>query len=154
MFYQEYYKFKPEDIDQQGFHIKTQQWFMDLIGEFEHDFHDKFPTCFANHLFANLTTMALIDKALNLDKNESSGMDLIDGEIDLDANLAMEEFSNDSTVYAIGSKIEENEDEPIFLVRNDKIYNGAIVLKYITDEDSEDIELTEPVLHELINEHL
>ena len=142
MFYQEYYSFKKNDYDHQGFHVETEQWFMDLIGEFEQDFHNKFPTCYANHLFANHSTMNLINQAMNLADNENSGMDLIDGEVDLDANLAMEEFSDEKTVYAIGSKIEENEDEPIFLVIDDKLSNGLVLLKYIDDDESEETEKT------------
>lgn len=143
MYCQEYYKFKKEDFDKQGFHTKTEQWFMDLIGEFEQDFHERFPTCYANHLFANHATMELINRAMNLDDDESSGMDLIDGEVDLDVNLEMEEYSDTSTIYALGSKIEENEDEPIFLVINSKLSDGLILLKYLDDDDGDGME--EPV---------
>lgn len=148
MLYQEYYKFKNKDFDHKGFHIKTQQWFMDLIGEFEHDFHNKFPKCYANHLFANHTTMAFINLAMDLADNESSGMDLIDGEVDLDANLAMEEFSDETTVYAIGSRLAKNEDEPIFLVINDKLSDGLILLKYLDNDDDDEMEepVDEPIL--------
>lgn len=140
MFFQEYYKYNPKDFDRQGFNTKNNQWFMDLIGEFEHDFNDKFPTCYANHLFANHVTMEIINHAMDLANNESSGMDLFDGEVNLDANLAIEEFSYESTVYAIGSKIEENEDEPIFLVVNDKLSDGLILLRYIDDNEIDEIE--------------
>jgi len=137
MFYQEYYSFKSSEFDKKGFHCSSGQWFMDVIGEFEHDFHVKFPDCFANHLFANHHTMALIDRAMDLEEHESSGMDMMDGEVDLDVNLALEEFSEESTVYAIGSKLEANEDEPIFLVINEKLPNDVLLLKYI-DDDAED----------------
>lgn len=140
MFYQEYYNFKKEEYDQKGFHVLTQQWFMDLIGEFEYDFHTKFSTCYTNHLFANHSSLALINKAMDLNENESSGMDLIDGVIDLDTNLAMEEFSKESTIYAIGSKLVENEDEPIFLIANDKLPDGLVLLKYIVDDEKEEVD--------------
>lgn len=145
MFKQEYYSFNNGDFDHQGFHRKTDQWFMDLIGEFEADFHNKFPTCYANHLFANHNTMTLINKAMDLADNESSGMDMIEGEVDLDTNLAMEEFSEESTIYAIGSKIEENEDEPILLIFNNKLSDGLILLRYIDDDESQDDEEPVPV---------
>lgn len=143
MFFQEYYKYNPKEFDNQGLHFNTGQWFLDLIGEFEHEFHVKFPTCYANHLFANHITMELINHSMDLANNESSGMDLIDGEVDLDSNLAMEEFSEDSTIYALGSKIKENEDEPIFLVINNKLSDGLILLKYMDEDQSE--EMQEPV---------
>ena len=147
MFYQEYYKFNPKDFDHQGFHVETQQWFLYLIGEFEKDFHDKFSACYANHLFANYTTMKLIDKAMNFDEVGSSGMDLIDGEVDLDANMEMEKYSETKTVYAIGSRIAENEDEPVFLVINNKLSDGLLLLKYIDDDESDEVQkpVREPV---------
>lgn len=149
MFYQEYYEFKPKYFDQQGFHVETQQWFLDLIGEFEKDFHYKFPDRYANHLFANHSAMKLIDKAMNLDEVQSSGMDLIDGEVDLDANLEMEEYSETKTVYAIGSRIAEKEDEPIFLVISEKLPNGIVILKYVDDDESDEVQ--EPVRESVAN---
>ena len=142
---EEYYKFQPKDFNQHGFHVETQQWFMDLIKEFEEEFHKKFPHCFANYLFANNATMMRINQAMDLDSDESSGMDLIDGEVNLETNLEIEKYSEIKTIYAIGSKIKENEDEPIFLVLNNKIADGLILLKYIPDSESEDIETPIPV---------
>lgn len=146
MIIQEYYKFKKNEFDENGVHIKTQKWFMDLIKEFEEDFHNRFPHCFANHLFASSSTMLLINKAMNLDFNESCGMDLIDGEVDMEVNMEIENHSEMTTVYAIGSKLEENEEEPIFLISNDEISDELIVLKYIPDDDdSEDADDLIPV---------
>lgn len=137
---QECYKYQPKDFDDSGFHHITEQWFMDLITEFEKDFHEKHPHCYANYLFSDNSTMMLINKAMDLEPNESSGMDLIDGEIDMEANFEIESYSNIRTVYAIGSKLEMNEDEPIFLVISEEISNGLILLKYIPDNESEDPE--------------
>lgn len=142
---QEYYKFQPNDYYDDGFHYETGKWFMDLIKEFEHEFNKKFPYYFANYLFANSSTMLIINKAMDLNSDISSGMDLIDGEINLDANLEIEKYSRIGTVYAIGSKITTNEDEPIFLVIDDEIANGLILLKYISDDDSKDFEILPPV---------
>jgi hypothetical protein len=57
--------------------------------------------------------------------NESDfdfGMELIDGEIDIDTNLAIEEFSEEKTVYAIGSQFHDDEDNPLFLIKNDATF--------------------------------
>jgi len=154
MIIQELYNFPKTKFNNQGVNTETGQFFLELIEEFERDFHDNHPICFANHLFANSSTMILFNQSLDVNEDENCGMDLINDEIDLDANLAIEEFSELQTIYAIGSKIKHNEDEPIFLVVNDKISDGTIVLKYIPDDDSEDIEIPEPIVQELIIERL
>jgi len=146
MFFLEYYNFNKNKFSKDGFHIDTEQWFMDLIGEFEVDFHNKFPSCYANHLFANDSTMKILDKAMQLDDDESCGMELIDGEIDLDTNLKIENYSDIQTTYAIGSKIPENEDEPLLLITNEKVSDGVIILKYISEEDTEETKVLDPII--------
>jgi hypothetical protein len=147
---QEIYKFKNNQFKKTGFHSVTGQWFLDLIAEFETEFHNKFPHCYANHLFANNSTMNIVNKAFNMNDDESCGMELIDGEVDIDTNLEIEKFSSTKTVYAIGSKITENEDEPIFLVTNDGISDGIVLLKYIPDdEDLDEDKVLEPVLKDV-----
>jgi len=145
MVLQDYYKFQPEKFNQEGLHIETREWFMDVLTEFERDFHHKHEHCYANYLFANSSTMILINKALDLGSHESCGMDLIDGEVNLDANLEIETFSEMDMVYAIGSKLEQNEDEPVFLVTDEQIGDGLILLKYIPDTESDDAEPQVPV---------
>ena len=51
MFVLEYFKFQKDKFDKDGFHIETKQWFNDLIGEFEIEFHSKHPNYFANYFF-------------------------------------------------------------------------------------------------------
>ena len=147
---EEIYKFDNSNFKKTGFHSETGQWFLDLIAEFETQFHNKFPDFYANHLFANNSTMNIINKAFNMDDDENCGMELIDGEVDIDTNLEIEKFSDTKTVYAIGSKIIENEDEPILLVTNDNISDGILLLKYISDdEDFDDEKVLAPVLKDL-----
>lgn len=94
--------------------------------------------------------MNIVNKAFNMNDDESCGMELIDGEVDIDTNLEIEKFSSTKTVYAIGSKITENEDEPIFLVTNDGISDGIVLLKYIPDdEDLDEDKVLEPVLKDV-----
>jgi hypothetical protein len=148
---EEIYKFNNNNFKKTGFHSETGQWFLDLIAEFETKFHNKFPDFYANHLFANNSTMKIINKAFNMDDDENCGMELIDGEVDIDINLEIEKFSDTKTVYAIGSKITENEDEPILLVTNDNLQEGMLLLKYISDdEDMDKEEEFAPVLMDVI----
>jgi hypothetical protein len=68
-------------------------------------------------------------------------MELIDGEIDIDTNLAIEEFSEEKTVYAIGSQFHDDEDNPLFLIKNDAISEEILVLKYVPDEEDDKDEI-------------
>jgi hypothetical protein len=147
---EDYYEFQKNEFDEEGFHIDTEQWFIDLIGEFEIEFHIKFPNHYANYLFANSFTMIVINRAMALHRDESCGMDLIDGNIDLETNLEIEKYSEIKTTYAIGSRIKSIEDEPIFLVLDDKISDNTILLKYISDDENEDDEVTKPLVNNLI----
>ena len=65
-------------------------------------------------------------------------MELLDGEIDIDKNLAVEKHSKRTTVYAIGSTVQDNSDEPLFLVRDEDMADGMVILKYIPENDDED----------------
>ncbi|NPA35685.1 MAG: hypothetical protein GXO47_02435 [Chlorobi bacterium] len=132
---QETFRFSAKNYNEEAFDIHSGKFFLELINEFELYFHTCHPTCFANYLFANSATMSLFNKALHLSPNELSGMDLIDGIIDIEANIKMENFSKIKTIYAISSNIKGNEDEPLFLVINEKLADGTIILKYIPDED-------------------
>ena len=135
MVLQEVYSFEMHEFDDEGVNAETDQYFMELIGEYERDFHEKHPIHFANYLFANDSTMNLFNKALDMEEDQKCGMDLIDGEIDLETNMEIETYSDIRTVYAIGSEMNENE-EPVFLIIDDKIGEGKIILKYIPDDDN------------------
>jgi hypothetical protein len=134
---QETYNFSAKDYNEEAFDVTTGEFFLELISRFENHFHDNHPFCYANYLFANSSTMFLFNRALDLAPDELSGMDMIDGKIDIEVNLEIEKFSKTKTIYAIGSNIKENEEEPLFLVINDKLTDGTIILKYIPDNDSE-----------------
>ncbi len=150
MVLQEVYSFEMHNFDDEGVNIETDQYFMELIGEYERDFHEKHPTYFANYLFANDSTMNMFNKALDMEENQKCGMDLIDGEIDLETNMEIETYSDIRTVYAIGSEMKENE-EPVFLIIDDKIGDGKIILKYIPDDDnSKENETPEIVVNDRI----
>ena len=139
------YYFKKEDYNIDGFNKYNNELFTDFIRECETDFHNQTLIFFANCFYANDSTMILIKKCHYCDENEDFGMDLIEGEIDEDTNLAIEKYSKRKTVYAISSVY--SLDEPIFLIIDDKIRDGKFILKYIPndDEDNEDIDTNPPI---------
>ena len=151
MFAQESYRFQKNKFNNKGINIENGLFFLDVIKEWEIDFHKKYPFCFANHLFANNSTMILLDGCLDIKSNEEScGMDLIDGQIDLETNLKIEDHCQIKSIYGIGSAIEINEDEPLYLVIDDKLADGTVILKYKPDNDSEETETPIPIEFEIL----
>lgn len=47
----------------------------------------------------------------------------------------MGNYSKRKTIYAIGSEIEQNKDEPLFLVIDNEITDGKFILKYIPNSE-------------------
>jgi len=133
------YYFKKNDYNQDGFHkTKDDYLFLDFIRECESDFSQEYYPFFGNGLFANLSTMNLIKSCSNFDDNEIIGMESLDGEVDIDLNLKLENESELRTVYAIGSSIKGKEDEPVWLVVDDNLTDSEIILKYVPDDGNED----------------
>jgi len=128
------YKFVKEDYDEEGINKQTDDFFLEDLKAWEMDFKRQ-KGVYANYLFANNSVMYLFEKFLELDEDQVLGMEMIDGQIDIDTNLEIEGHSENKTIYAIGSNVEENEEEPLFLVVHDGLPNGDILLKYIPDSD-------------------
>jgi hypothetical protein len=121
-------------------HVHFRIFFMETMGEWEADFHKTFPYCFANYLYGNLNTMNLIGRCFNAETNQIVGMELINGKIDLDANLEMEDYSEYQTIYAIDSNlVEENPDEPLFFIIDHDLADGVVILKYIPEDDEGEV---------------
>jgi hypothetical protein len=137
MWLQKTYSFNKNDFDTDGFHIETGQWLIDLIGEFEARFHTEYHPYYANQLLTNDYTMQMIHCAMGGGKNESYGMDLVDGEINLELSLEIDKFTELLTVFGIGSKLPENEDEAILLAKDPSLLDGQLVLRYVPDEEDE-----------------
>ncbi len=144
MVLEEIYKFKITDFNDNGFHKVNKDFFLDIINEWEKDFHEKHKPFFANFLFSTEETMILINSCLNLSPKEKAGMDLFDGEIDFEKNFKIEEFSEYTTIYAIDSELKENEDNPLFFVIDEKLPSGKVILKYISNDDDDDDDLLLP----------
>jgi hypothetical protein len=127
------YSFTIEDYDKNGFNIHTGQLFSEFIKECEIHFHKEFIIFYADYLFANSSAMLLLKRCFVSKKNEDFGMDLIDGEINLDKNLEIENYSKRKTIYAIETQY--SLEEPLFLIIDDTLYDGVFILKYISDDD-------------------
>lgn len=144
------YQFDKFTFDKTGYNKQDNLLFLEKIDAWELDFHQQFIPYCASHLFANSSTMLLIARSMDFNEEDryDMGMDLINGEIDIDTNMAIEEYSNRRTIYALGSKIEGNEDEPLHLIIDDSMSDGTAILKYIPDDDEEEemtLEPTEPI---------
>lgn len=138
------YTYRKSDYDQTIDDGIIRPLFLEFIVECEERFHADHKPLFANYLFASPTTMMFLE--FDFDKgNTRFGIDLIDNMIDLDTNLKMETYSQYQTVYALGSGVEQNKDEPVFLVVDDSVPDNMIVLKYISDDDNDEADNTVPI---------
>jgi hypothetical protein len=140
---EEQYKFNRTDFNEHGMSTVIDEFFLDLIKKWEDDFHDRYSPFFANYLFGNASTMILANQCLVTDPNEDLGMELIEGEIDLDTNLKIENYSKRPTIYALGSN--HDLDEPLYFIRDESMADGMVILKFIPEDDDEDFGLDIPV---------
>lgn len=145
---QEIYRFNKSDFDENGFNKHNGNLIVDFIKDCEKDFHKRFKPLFANNLFANYSTMKLITNSFVLSENEFCGMD---GEYDFDINLEIDTTAKIKTIFAIGSA--EDEDEPLYLTKDDTMREGIFILKYIPDDDECNLPAN-PVEDEKINKKL
>ncbi len=132
-----YYKFNPDDYKTDGIRISDGKFFLEILGEWEADFHHRFNPLYANTLLGGYGTMQMIKRCLDLSSNEDCGMELIDDEIDLEKSLAIEKHCKRRTVFAIGSTLQGNFEAPIYLILDYDISKGITILKYNRDDDDE-----------------
>jgi hypothetical protein len=143
--------FRKADYTEDGIQIFTGKFILELQQEWEAAFHHQFNPYFANVLEGHPLAMQRLTKYMegDEDSNYDFGMELIDGEIDIDTNMAIEEFSEEKTVYAIGSQFHDNEDNPLFLIKNENFAEDILVLKYVPDNDEEENGII-PVVDKLV----
>jgi hypothetical protein len=140
---EQHYKFKHSDFNEDGINPKDGTFFLEIVREWELDFHNRFSPLFSNCIAANNSTMHLIKNCLDLGNQEDCGMDSFDGEIDLDKSLEIEKYSKRTTVFAIGSQLDL--DEPMWLVIDDAMSDGMVILKYVPDSDDDEVSPEVPV---------
>lgn len=137
--------YKRSDYRLDGSHKANRNYvFLDFLLECEEDFHEEFKPLFANIMKAGSATFTLM-KAGFCDDNLEFGMESTDGEIDMELNEQLEKYSSKATVYAIGSRMKANFDEPIWLVNDDSFPGDCFVLKYSPENDDDDAEVPAPV---------
>jgi hypothetical protein len=128
--------FKKTDYTRLGTHIVSGKFISEMQRDWEADFHNQFKPYFANVLEGHPAAMQRLTRYWEGDEPEYDfGMEKIDGEIDIDTNLEIEKFSNTKTVYAIGSQLHDDEDNPLLLVKNENLSEEILMLKYVSDDD-------------------
>ena len=104
------------------------------------EFHKEFKPFYANTLLLNYSALQLVQSCFDTSEYKNFGMD---GDYDLETNLKIDDHTKKAVVYALGSCIKENEDEPLYLVEDTTMADGMAMLKYIPDNDGDD-EVEEP----------
>ena len=135
---EKHYKFKVNSYNNDGFNKVNGVFFLDFLKDCERDFQECYSIFHANHLFASNSTMILIRNCMESEPEIDYGMELINGKVDLDTNLEIENHTERTTVYAIGSA--SDEDEPLFLINDQDVCDGMILLKYIPDGEDDAVE--------------
>ncbi|MEI6174197.1 MAG: hypothetical protein WCR01_10620 [Bacteroidota bacterium] len=130
---------KTEFMDD-GTHIPTNKFIMELQHDWEESFYNRFKPYYANTIEGHPSAMLRLTKYMDVgeETDYDFGMELIDGKIDIDTNLEIEKYSKYRTVYAIGSQLHDDEDEPIILIKNDSLGEDILVLKYTPDYDEDE----------------
>ena len=144
--------FKKAEFLNDGTHKSNGKFIMELQGDWEADFHNKFNLYYANIIEAHPIAMNRFNQYYEggEETNFNFGMEKIDGEIDLDTNLAIDEFTGGQTVFAVGSQLLDNDDNPLFLVKNDNLSPEIILLKYDEEGNDEENLSKEPVAFEIL----
>jgi hypothetical protein len=134
--------FRKSDYSDDGTHLLSDRFILEVQHDWEELFFNKFKPFYANALEGHPSAMLRLTRYMEAgeETDYDFGMDLIDGEIDIDTNLKIEKFSKVHTVYAIGSRFHENEDEPLLLLKNDSLKEDILVIKYVPDDDGEENE--------------
>ena len=128
----ETYTFNPDDY-QDGARKSDSMTFRDVVKGFERDFHQRHSCEYALNLYANSTTMRLLEKSCNAASFLSYGMDLtqgnaFDAEQDPYINHAIEGHSRDVFVYGIDSAYMETSDGRIVIDEEKGIYPLTLLI--------------------------
>ena len=159
-FYITYY-FNPADYDSTGRRIVDGNSFREVIKEFERDFHQVYPSCYALNLYANPITKDLLAKSCDAAPFLIYGMELTQGQsFDADKDPfihhEMDKKSKYIYVYGIDSAFiteydesgypildEDSEIYPLTLLVDDTMQDGSIRLSnptmYGDGEETENV---------------
>lgn len=130
--------YKRLDYGESGFHKSRGDYnFLDFIFDCEKEFHREMKPLYANIMCAGSATFTLLKSTFRDDFLEF-GMESIDGEIDMELNEKLDKYSSKATVYGLGSRMDFNFGEPIWLVTDDNFPGECFSLKYKPDDDDDD----------------
>lgn len=156
----ETYTFAPEDF-REGRRKPDGQTFRDMVKELERDFHRRHSSEYAVNLYANSSTMRLLERACHAVPFLSYGMELTQGHVfdpveDPFVNHSIEGYSQNIIVYGIDSAYMEtaegksviDEEKGIFpltLLIDNSMRDGTIRLAVPTTDDGEEEEEYTPI---------
>lgn len=134
--------FKAAEYTDDGTHIPSNKFIMELQRDWEVAFHNKFDPYYANKIEGHPSAMLRLTKYFEQgeETEHDLGMELINGKEDVNTSFEIEEYSKYKTVYAIGSQLHDDEDEPLFLIKDPTLEENILVFKYVPDDDDEDEE--------------
>lgn len=151
----EIYHFNPEDY-YNGRKKADGKTFRNVVKEFERDFHQRHSCEYALNLYANSSTMHLLENSCNAAPFLVYGMDLTQGHTfdavqDPSVNHAIDKFSQNIIVYGIDSAYMEQPDGnisideeagiyPLTLLIDDTLRDGILRLTTPTSDDDRDEE--------------
>ncbi|MDR1582862.1 MAG: hypothetical protein LBS55_06320 [Prevotellaceae bacterium] len=138
------YYFLPYEFDGNGRKHVDGTPFREIVKNFERDFRRRHPSHFASFFFSNSRTMLLLRYSCDADENTIYGMDLIEGDFDPETNYNIEKDGKYKVVYGIDSAYSQIDEDayPLTLLIDDKLPDGMVVLKYLDDNQNDDIVLT------------
>ena len=118
---------------------------MELQRDWEVAFQSRFDPYYANKIEGHPSAMLRLTKYMEQGEETEYdlGMELIDGKEDVDTSFEIEKFSEYKTVYAIGSQLNDDEEEPLFLVKDTALDENILVLKYVPDDADGDEEVAD-----------
>ena len=132
--------FKKSNFTPDGIYLLDGRFVLEHQQDWEKAFHNKFEPYYANVIEGHPMAMYRLTKYVEgtEETNYDFGMDLINGGIDIDTNLAIEEYLEKHTVYAIGSQLHDDEDNPLFLIKNEKLSEEILLLRYDSEDDEDE----------------
>jgi len=132
--------FKAVEFTDDGTHLPSKKFIMELQRDWEEAFHKRFDPYYANKIEGHPSAMLRLTKYMEqgAETEYDLGMELTDGKEDVDTSFEIEAYSRYKTVYAIGSQLHDNEDEPLFLIKDPTIDENILVLKYVPDDDGDE----------------
>lgn len=134
------FNFNPDEYTEDGWKkVDSAYPLFYYIDECQMQFYEEYTPYVANVLFVNSSMAFMLHKCYQFAEDEILGMDLINGEIDFEANSQMEKNGNKQLIFGIGCAVPGHEDDqPVLVVLDDKLNSGEFRLSYYQDYDKDE----------------